>query len=132
MKIHMGSLSAPEERQMIDRFINAEPLAEIGAVCSAEDIKKLQETCRQVYVHDDLRDYIVALVQATRKNRTGVSPRVREEPLRFCARRRAMRWCAAGITWCRRISRKWRMMCCATACSVSLRTHRNHRLSQES
>lgn len=32
MKIHMGSLSAPEERQMIDRFINAEPLAEIGAV----------------------------------------------------------------------------------------------------
>ena len=75
MKIHMGSLSAPEERQMIDQFINAEPLAEIGAVCSAEDIKKLQETCRQVYVHDDLRDYIVALVQATRQNTAGVSPR---------------------------------------------------------
>ena len=75
MKSHMGSLSAPEERQMIDRFINAEPLAEIGAVCSAEDIKKLQETCRQVYVHDDLRDYIVALVQATRQNKAGVSPR---------------------------------------------------------
>ncbi len=75
MKIHMGSLSAPEERQMLDRFINAEPLAEIGAVCSAEDIKKLQERCRQVYVHDDLRDYIVALVQATRQNKAGVSPR---------------------------------------------------------
>lgn len=75
MKIHMGGLSGTEERQMIDRFINAEPLAKIEAVCSTEEIRKLQETCRQVYVHDDLRDYIVALVQATRKNKTGVSPR---------------------------------------------------------
>jgi MoxR-like ATPase len=60
---------------MIDRFIDAEPLNEIEAVCSAEDIRAIQSACRQVYVHDDLRDYIVALVQATRKNRTGVSPR---------------------------------------------------------
>lgn len=75
MKISMGGMSEVEERQMIDRFINAEPLAEIKAVCSAEEIRKLQEICRQVYVHDDLRDYIVALVQATRKNRAGVSPR---------------------------------------------------------
>ncbi len=75
MKIRMGGLSDAEERQMIDRFITAQPLAEIDAVCSAEDIRNLQEQCRQVYVHDDLRGYIVALVQATRKNRTGVSPR---------------------------------------------------------
>lgn len=75
MKIRMGGLSDVEERQMIDRFITAQPLAEIDAVCSAEDIRNLQEQCRQVYVHDDLRGYIVALVQATRKNRTGVSPR---------------------------------------------------------
>lgn len=75
MKISMGSLDEAQERQMIDRFINAEPLAGIDAVCSAEDIRTLQETCRRVYVHDDLRDYIVALVQATRKNKTGVSPR---------------------------------------------------------
>jgi MoxR-like ATPase len=75
MKISMGALSSNEERQMIDRFIDAEPLNEIEAVCSAEDIRAIQSACRQVYVHDDLRDYIVALVQATRKNRTGVSPR---------------------------------------------------------
>ena len=74
-KIHMGSMSTSEERQMIDRFINAEPLAEIEAVCSAEDIRILQDACRQIYVHADLRDYIVALVQETRKNNVGVSPR---------------------------------------------------------
>ena len=74
-KIHMGSLTTSEERQMIDRFINAEPLAEIEPVCSAEDIRALQDACRQVYVHADLRDYMVALVQETRKNNVGVSPR---------------------------------------------------------
>jgi MoxR-like ATPase len=75
MKINMGLLSSDEERQMLDRFIDAEPLKEIGAVCNAEDIKVLQKACREVFVHDDLRDYIVAIVQATRKNRAGVSPR---------------------------------------------------------
>jgi MoxR-like ATPase len=75
MKINMGALSSDEERQMLDRFIDAEPLKEIQAVCTAEDIKALQNACRKVFVHDDLRDYIVALVQATRKNRAGVSPR---------------------------------------------------------
>lgn len=75
MKISMGNLSGKQERQMVDRFINAEPLAEIGAVCTAEDIKELQRACRAVFVHGDLRDYIVELVQATRKNKEGVSPR---------------------------------------------------------
>lgn len=75
MKIRMGGLTKNEERRMIDRFINAQPLAEIEPVCSAEDIRKLQDACRQVYVHEDLRDYIVALVQETRKNNVGVSPR---------------------------------------------------------
>ncbi len=75
MKIPMGALSAPEERRMLDRFINAEPLAEIDAVCSAEEIQRLQAACREVYVHEELREYLVKLVQATRKNRSGVSPR---------------------------------------------------------
>lgn len=75
MKISMGSLSESEERQMLDRFINAEPLANLEAVCSAQEICQLQEKCREVFVHEDLRGYLVALMQATRKNRTGVSPR---------------------------------------------------------
>ncbi|MDE7184742.1 MAG: AAA family ATPase [Lachnospiraceae bacterium] len=75
MKIPMGALSASEERQMLDRFINAEPLAELDTVCSAAEIRKLQAACREVYVHEDLREYLVKLVQATRKNRSGVSPR---------------------------------------------------------
>lgn len=81
MKISMGGMSADEERRLIDRFINAEPLSQIGAVCTAEEIRQLQKECREVFVHEDLRSYIVSLVQATRKKQSaanawqGVSPR---------------------------------------------------------
>ena len=80
MKISMGDLSAEEERQMIDRFITAEPLEELEAVASAEDLLALQKRTREVYVHPDLRNYMAALAQKTRRIsasgiREGVSPR---------------------------------------------------------
>ncbi len=75
MKIYMGRLSQEEERQMLDRFIVDEPLQSIEPVVTKEEIRQLQAACREIYVHADLRDYIVRLVQATRKSDTGVSPR---------------------------------------------------------
>lgn len=75
MKLYMGNLDAAQERQMLDRFIQAEPLAQIEAVTNAQEIATLQEDCSNIYVHNDLRDYMVNLVQATRKNDIGVSPR---------------------------------------------------------
>ena len=68
MKISMGSMSKTEELEMIDRYICEEPLQGIEAVCSAEDIRKLQEECRNIFVHNDLRNYIVELVQASRSS----------------------------------------------------------------
>lgn len=67
MRISMGSLSEEEERQMIDRFINASPLETIKPVCSLDEVAALQDECRNIYVHADLRNYIVSLVQGTRK-----------------------------------------------------------------
>lgn len=85
MKISMGSLSAEQERQMIDRYIIDQPLEKTEPVCTLEEMAKLQEACKEIYVHTDLRNYIVNLVQGTRKygaalgeNRgivEGVSPR---------------------------------------------------------
>ena len=80
MKISMGNMSEAEERMMLDRFIHDEPLESVSAVCTDEEIRRLQSCCRDVYVHDDLRGYIVSLVQATRKHTgtalsQGVSPR---------------------------------------------------------
>lgn len=67
MRITMGSLSEAEERQMIDRYINDQPLETIEPVCTLDEIAALQKECRNIYVHADLRDYIVNLVQGTRK-----------------------------------------------------------------
>lgn len=67
MRISMGSLSEEEERQMIDRFISASPLETIKPVCSLNEVVALQDECRNIYVHADLRNYIVSLVQGTRK-----------------------------------------------------------------
>ena len=67
MKISMGSLSEEDERQMIDRYINAQPLDTIEPVCTRDEIIETQKDCRDIYVHTDLRDYIVRLVQGTRK-----------------------------------------------------------------
>lgn len=81
MKISMGSLTAEEERQMLDRYIHAEPLSELAPVCTLAEVAALQKQCREIYVHEDLRDYMVGLVRATRENAagasygTGVSPR---------------------------------------------------------
>lgn len=67
MKISMGSLTEEQERQMIDRYINDQPLDTIESVCSREEIVNLQNDCKNIYVHTDLRNYIVSLVQGTRK-----------------------------------------------------------------
>ena len=81
MKLHMGELTAVQERAMIDRFIHEDPLQDVQPVTSASEILALQEECRHVDVHEDLREYLVRLVQQTRKKdaRTnlsaGVSPR---------------------------------------------------------
>lgn len=76
MKLYMGRLDVKQERMMLDCFITAEPLEEIGAVASPEDICTLQKACREVHVSGELRDYIVRLVQASRGTKdSGVSPR---------------------------------------------------------
>lgn len=82
MKISMGKMQKQEEREMIDRYICDEPLQNISPVCGVEEISKLQQECRNVFVHNDLRNYMVELVQASRSGSTegmamrhGVSPR---------------------------------------------------------
>ncbi len=78
MKLSVGLLQPEEEIHMMQRFLSGELAQSLEEVCSKEEFLSLQETCRQVRVHDDLLQYIQAIVQATRKHeqvRLGVSPR---------------------------------------------------------
>ena len=80
MKITMEPLTEKQEKSLIDRFIDNEPLKALPAAASGEDILQLQDSCRKIFVHDDLKAYIVKLVQASRSGsqngiREGISPR---------------------------------------------------------
>lgn len=78
MRISMEELSAGKELELIGRFMENEPLEELGPVCTKEEIAALQRECRSVYVHPELQKYLVAVVQATRNDpgiAGGVSPR---------------------------------------------------------
>lgn len=78
MKLSMGLPDKAEEVAMMERFMAAEPLEELEPVASREEIIKLQEQCRQVYVHPVLLNYIAELSKASRERmevENGISPR---------------------------------------------------------
>jgi MoxR-like ATPase len=78
MKLSMGYTTLEEEISIIDRFISNDPLSEILPICSKDDIVKMQQAIKEVFVHKDLREYIAKIIHSTRKNPTlslGVSPR---------------------------------------------------------
>lgn len=78
MKLSMEYPSVEEEINIINRFISNDPLAEILPVCSKNTIIEMQEAIKEVYVHDDLKEYIARIIYNTRNNNDislGVSPR---------------------------------------------------------
>ena len=78
MQISMESLDVSKELAMIRRFLADAPLSNLGAICTKEELKELQEECCKVYVHEELLEYIVKIVHATRSHSkvdNGVSPR---------------------------------------------------------
>ena len=68
MQIHMGNLNKDEELAIIERFLTDSPLNTLNAVCTKEDIREMMAASKEVYIHNDLREYIVDIVNATRKS----------------------------------------------------------------
>lgn len=78
MKVSMGYPSIEQENQMVDRFLTEQPLDEIIPVCEAEDIIKMQDEVKQVYIHPVLRNYIIQIAHTVRDHQDiviGISPR---------------------------------------------------------
>lgn len=78
MQLNMGYPTENEELEIINRFISDNPLEKVNAVCNKEDIIEMQNLISTVFVHNSIRNYIVNIVQATRKNSSialGISPR---------------------------------------------------------
>ena len=78
MRISMDSPTKAQERRILERFRDSEPLEELGAVCTTAQIVELQAAARKLYIHPVLLDYIVDLAHASRQARgveLGLSPR---------------------------------------------------------
>lgn len=78
MQLSMGLPTRDEEIEIINRFINDNPLENISPVCSGDDIYIMGEACKNVYVHPVVRQYMADIVIATRNDKSissGVSPR---------------------------------------------------------
>lgn len=78
MQIKMGYPTVLEELQIINRYISHDPLEDLLPVCSKNDLFKMKEMVKEVFVHDSVKEYITHLVEATRKHPMlvlGVNPR---------------------------------------------------------
>ncbi len=72
MKLSMGQSKKEQELDIIGRFIDANPLEDIKAVCTTEDIVAASQAVKSVFVHDCIREYIVNIILETRE--TGKTP----------------------------------------------------------
>src|SRR4030042_1589199 len=78
LRIDIGYPAPPEEIAIIERQQIIHPIEQIGHVVDAADGLMLQETVKKIYVDDLVTQYIVALVDATRRHPSiylGASPR---------------------------------------------------------
>jgi MoxR-like ATPase len=78
MKIQIGYPSAEDDRLILSRFRQSDPLEELSSVLSSDELLKMQKACREVHIAEDVEDYIIRLVHATRKHASielGASPR---------------------------------------------------------
>lgn len=78
MKITMGYPSRNEEVKILYKFQEANPIRELEAVVSAEELAELQKQVRKVKIEESLAGYIIDIISATRRHEhamLGCSPR---------------------------------------------------------
>jgi MoxR-like ATPase len=78
MRLHLDYPSHSEERLILQRFKETQPLDDLQPVINGERLQELQKMIRRVRVDPAVENYIVELVRATRSHsgvELGVSPR---------------------------------------------------------
>ena len=78
IKLSLGYPSVEEEGRMLDRMQHSHPIDDLPTVASAAEVIACQEAIRSVYVDDQVRNYLLQIVEKTRNHedvRFGGSPR---------------------------------------------------------
>jgi len=78
MQLSVGYPDSDGGAAVIDRFINDNPVTDLGPVCGGADLLEMRKAVSTVTLHTELMKYIVSLAEATRAHEAvalGVSPR---------------------------------------------------------
>jgi MoxR-like ATPase len=78
LQLPMGYPTHDEGLQILRRHQAGDPLQSLRPVCSTDDVLAARDLINEVFIHEDLLDYIMRLTAATRQNPSialGVSPR---------------------------------------------------------
>lgn len=78
MKLSMGLPTREEELDILTRYMEKEPLAELTGVLTPEELAQAKQEVVKVYVHKAVQEYMVDIITATRTEESimmGVSPR---------------------------------------------------------
>ncbi len=78
IRVHLGYPSPTDEVLIMDRQQLRHPVDELGQVTDASEILRLQDAVKGIYVDPLIKQYIVQLVEATRRHEAaylGASPR---------------------------------------------------------
>jgi MoxR-like ATPase len=78
LRIHLGYPSAETENEILRRQQHHHPIEDLEQVVGADELGAMQARVREIHVEDSLRQYIVDIVQRTRRSEIlflGASPR---------------------------------------------------------
>ncbi|HYM49053.1 MAG TPA: MoxR family ATPase [Candidatus Limnocylindrales bacterium] len=78
MRVNLGYLDVAHEVQVLDRFQHESPIEQLEPVASAEDVVAGQKAVQDIYVDDQLKEYIARITHRTRSHGDvglGASPR---------------------------------------------------------
>ncbi|SEN40575.1 AAA family ATPase [Lihuaxuella thermophila] len=78
LKLHLGYPTHSQETEMLKRFKYKHPIEDVEEVWSLQELLHLQEQVHEVFVEDSLIEYMVNIVDATRREADiylGASPR---------------------------------------------------------
>lgn len=94
IKLSMGYPDYNEEKQMLDRFMDSDPLETLNAAITLEEIEYVQNNYSKVHVSEEIKSYILDIVKATRVHKDvelGCSPRASLNMMKGCQALAAIR-----------------------------------------
>lgn len=87
MKLSMGYPNYNEEKNMMNRFMESDPLNDLHSVITMEEIEYVQNNYSKVHASEEIKEYILNIVIATRKHKSielGCSPRATLNLMKGC------------------------------------------------